>query len=58
MMICIICRFEAEVDDAVVSSGEGRCICLRCYTRETGHLLTVPKRIRNDVIDAINAVAS
>ena len=35
MLHCILCAFATELDDAVVARGDGRCICLRCFTRET-----------------------
>ena len=29
MLHCILCAFDTEVDDAVVTGSNGRCICLR-----------------------------
>ena len=30
MTVCMICHFLAEVDDVVVASASGRCVCLCC----------------------------
>ena len=34
-MLCTLCHFETELDDVVVAQDGGRCICLRCFSRET-----------------------
>lgn len=49
MTTCIICHFETELDDVVVSSTTGRCICLRCFARETGTERPMPKTLRREV---------
>ncbi len=37
MVTCILCNFSVELDDAaVLLASRPRCICLRCFTRETG----------------------
>lgn len=55
--ICIICRFETDLDDVVVgNAGGGRCVCLRCYSRETGTERPMPKALRRDVIAALAAL--
>ena len=48
MNVCIICRFETELDD-VVLFGSSRCICLRCYMRETATARPFPARLRREV---------
>jgi hypothetical protein len=35
MYLCVICRFAVELDDAVVPTSNGTCICMRCFVRET-----------------------
>jgi hypothetical protein len=50
--VCIICRFTAELDDAVIPTTAGRCICLRCFSRETGSAKVLNRRLR----DELNAV--
>jgi hypothetical protein len=34
-MFCVICRFAVELDDAVVPTSNGTCICVRCFARES-----------------------
>jgi hypothetical protein len=35
MYLCVICRFAVELDDAVVPTPTGTCVCMRCFVRET-----------------------
>ena len=46
MTACIICRFETEVDDVAVGGASGRCVCLRCYGRETGTARPMPAALQ------------
>jgi hypothetical protein len=39
-----------------VAAAEGRCICLRCYARETDTTKFMPKPLRRDVIAALAAL--
>ena len=57
MRTCRICRFETVTDDVVLSSANGQCVCLRCYGRETGSTLPMPKDLRRDVSAALNALS-
>ncbi len=36
MMTCALCKFDTPLDDVVLAGPAGRCVCLRCYSRETG----------------------
>jgi len=56
MSVCIICRFETQLDDVVMPGGTRSCICLRCYTRETGTSHPMPKELRKDVIATLAAM--
>ena len=47
-MTCVICHFETELDD-VVAHSSGRCVCLRCYGRETGTERQMPKQLRREL---------
>jgi hypothetical protein len=47
--VCIICRFPAELDDAVVPTSGGQCICLRCFARETGSARPFDRWLRQEV---------
>ena len=49
MLHCILCAFETEVDDAVVISSNGRCICLRCFTRETDSHKRMAPQLRREL---------
>ncbi|HZU76303.1 MAG TPA: hypothetical protein VFA70_06030 [Dehalococcoidia bacterium] len=54
-MVCVICHFETELDDVVAQSG-GRCVCLRCYGRETGSELQMPKLLRRELTAVLAGV--
>lgn len=53
--VCIICRFPAELDDAIVPTSAGRCICLRCFGRETGSAKTIDRTFREELIAVLDA---
>jgi hypothetical protein len=56
MATCTICRFETEFDDVVLGGRTGRCVCLRCFDRETGSTRPMPKRLRRELIAVLNEV--
>jgi hypothetical protein len=56
MKTCTICRFETELDDVALAGGPGRCVCLRCFARETATELTMPKALRREIIAALVSV--
>ncbi len=56
MHICIICRFETEVDDIVTAGSNGRCICLRCFGRESGNLRPMPRTLRHDITATLTQI--
>ncbi len=56
MTTCIICRFETEFDDVVVSGGKDRCVCLRCYSRETDSSRRMSKSLQRAVMSALAEV--
>ena len=41
MRRCLLCSYEVELDDQVVSHG-GRTICLRCFLHETEPATAAP----------------
>jgi hypothetical protein len=53
MTTCRICRFETELDDVAVQGGAGRCICLRCYGRETGSARPMPRVLQRQLSAAL-----
>ncbi|MER3419070.1 MAG: hypothetical protein C4290_00445 [Chloroflexota bacterium] len=53
MLRCMICRFEVELDDVALSGRSGRCVCLRCYGRETGTLRPLPRPLQRELHAAL-----
>jgi hypothetical protein len=56
MFICSICRFDVELDDVAVGGTPALCICLRCFTRETGSAKPMPKSLRRQLSTALAAI--
>lgn len=56
MRTCRICRWEVTLDDVVVELREGRCICLRCYLRETEGAREMPKDYQRQIDEALQAI--
>ena len=55
MRTCTICHFETELDDVVLTLAGEHCVCLRCFTRETGSERPMPKSLRRDLVAALTA---
>ena len=58
MPTCTICRFETELDDVVLTLAGEHCVCLRCFTRETGSERPMPKTLRRDLVAALTGYES
>jgi hypothetical protein len=56
MYTCRLCRWEVTLDDVVVSLRGERCICLRCYLRETGDSRRMPADFRREIDEALRAI--
>ncbi len=56
MATCTICRYETELDDVVLGGHTGRCICLRCFGRETDSARPMPKGLRRALRAALAAI--
>jgi hypothetical protein len=56
MYVCVICRFAADLDDVVAPTASGRCICLRCFARETETGRPMPKPLRRAIIAVLGSV--
>jgi len=56
MFTCLICHFDTELDDVAVPGADGRCICLRCFARETGTAKRMPKSLRGELLATLAAV--
>lgn len=53
MFTCVICRFPVDLDDVALPGRNGRCICLRCYARETGTAHPMPKPLQREIITTL-----
>lgn len=53
MFTCIICCFVVEFDDVISRFGSRRCVCLRCFARETGSERPMPQALRRQVIQVL-----
>ena len=57
MFHCILCQFDVVLDDTrIVSMDTGRCICLRCYCRESDSMITMSKHLRHELTAVANGV--
>lgn len=56
MWTCCICRFNTELDDAMVTTARGRCICLRCFSRETGSARPLSPALRRELTATLTAL--
>ncbi len=56
MHTCIICHFPTELDDVVIPTAGGRCLCLRCYSRVTGSERSIPRALRHAISTVLVAV--
>ena len=49
-LTCRICHFATERDDVVIGSEtSARCVCLRCFDRETGSTRRMSKGLRRQI---------
>lgn len=55
MRTCTICHCETELDDVVAARPNGRCICLRCFDRETASARPMPKVLRRALTAVLGA---
>ena len=58
MWTCRICHFETVLDDVVVATPRGSCVCLRCFIRETGSTRPLPRALRRDLVATLAALDS
>jgi hypothetical protein len=57
MSTCVLCRFEVEADDVALGGPQGRCICLRCYLRESETEQPISKALRREVESCLSEIA-
>jgi hypothetical protein len=53
MRVCRLCRWSVTLDDVVVMLQGDRCICLRCYLRETDDRVTMPRDYQRQIAAAL-----
>lgn len=54
MFNCRICKFGYELDDVAVG-GAISVICVRCYARETGTEIKMPKPLRRSLSEVLDS---
>lgn len=52
--VCILCRFPTAIDDAECPTPSGKCICIRCWKRETADEHPMPADLRKDAARTVN----
>ncbi len=57
MFRCLLCVFATELDDVVLVTPTGRCLCVRCFTRETASTLLVSQELRQELTAVLANVA-
>ena len=57
MRTCRLCLWAVTPDDVVVELRGDRCICLRCYLRETGTDRPMPREYQRQISEALHAAA-
>lgn len=54
MRICLLCQFPFWPDDQVIAAANRRrCICIRCFARETGGERPMPVALRRMIDGAL-----
>ena len=55
MVTCLLCGFDVELDDAaVLLVARARCICVRCFARETGSVSRpMPRWLQREVASCL-----
>ncbi len=56
MWTCRLCSVEAELDDVVVATARGSCICLRCFVRQTGSTRPLSQPLRRELVATLAAL--
>jgi hypothetical protein len=52
MYRCILCGFDVVLADVRIEMRGGRCICLRCFLRETCHTERLGAALRREIEQA------
>ena len=57
MRTCRLCQWSVTPDDVVLALSGDRCVCLRCYLRETDNTRAMPKAYQRQIAAALEATA-
>lgn len=57
MRTCRLCRWLVTPDDVVVELRNERCICLRCYLRETDDARPMPRGYQREIHAVLQTLA-
>lgn len=55
MFTCTLCRFAVPLDDTLVTTSKGGCICLACYLRNVDDYRRLPKELDRAVAAVVAA---
>lgn len=55
MFRCVLCKFNVELDDAITTTRNGACICVRCFARATESEHRLPTALRRELEQALAA---
>ena len=53
---CRLCCSATELDDVVVTTARGSCICLRCFVRQTGSTRPLAQALRHELVATLAAL--
>ena len=57
MRTCRLCQWSVTPDDVVLELRGDRCVCLRCYLRETDNARVMPRDYRQQISQTLAAIA-
>jgi len=49
MYTCLLCKYPTELDDAIATPRDGRCICLRCFHEQVGDRRRIDRSLRHAI---------
>lgn len=55
MFRCVLCKFNVELDDAITTTRNGACICVRCFARATESEHRLPTALRRELEQTLAA---
>jgi hypothetical protein len=56
MRTCRLCQWSVNLDDVVLELRGDRCVCLRCYLRETDNARAMSKDYQRQISAALEAI--